>query len=33
MASRQGVMNSRVGSKSENYAELYIDWLSCRQFT
>ncbi|WP_152429066.1 glycosyltransferase family 2 protein, partial [Pseudomonas syringae] len=33
MASRQGVMHSRVGSKSETYAELYTEWLSCRQFT
>ncbi|RMV73482.1 Glycosyl transferase, group 2 protein [Pseudomonas caricapapayae] len=33
MASRQGIMNSRVGSKSASYAELYTEWLSCREFS
>lgn len=33
MANRQGVMMSRVGSRSDSYAELYAEWLSCRQFS
>jgi len=33
MANRQGVMRSRVGSESQNYAELYAEWLSCRRFS
>ncbi|KTC18265.1 glycosyl transferase family 2 [Pseudomonas marginalis ICMP 11289] len=33
MANRQGIMRSRVGAESQSYAELYEDWLSCRQFS
>lgn len=33
MANRQGIMNSRVGSYSASFAELYGDWLKCRVFT
>ncbi|MBX8567102.1 glycosyltransferase [Pseudomonas cichorii] len=33
MASRQGIMRSRVGSDSQSYAEFYAQWLSCRLFT
>lgn len=33
MSNRQGVMRSRVGADSQSYAELYAEWLSCRQFS
>ncbi|RMT80102.1 glycosyltransferase [Pseudomonas viridiflava] len=33
MSNRQGVLRSRVGVDSQSYAELYAEWLSCRQFS
>lgn len=33
MADRQGVLNSRVGTESESFLQLYAQWLACRQFS
>lgn len=33
MASRQGIMRSRVGTDAESYSEMYAQWLACRTYT
>ncbi|QXG39482.1 glycosyltransferase [Pseudomonas viridiflava] len=33
MATRQGIMRSRVGEASESFAQLYTEWLACRTFS